>query len=125
VGSTSLPEPDLLFFRTEHLDRMRASGVHEAPDFAVEIVDSNTARHNAVRKQAQYQEVGVTELWVIDLPRRELRHFLLDAGTYRRVSAPAGEEVVSRTVDGFRLRVDWLFQGPDFPSSLETVTALL
>ncbi|HTE21036.1 MAG TPA: Uma2 family endonuclease [Armatimonadota bacterium] len=125
VSPTSLPEPDLLFFRTEHLDRLKPSGVHGPPDFAIEIDDSNRARLDAVRKQSQYADAGVTELWVVDLPRRELRHFLLEEGVYRRLEVDPEGEVEARTVEGLRLTVAWLFQGPGFPSSLEVVTALL
>jgi Uma2 family endonuclease len=125
IGTASVPEPDLVFFRSEHLSRMNPNGVHGAPDFAVEIVDSDKARREAVRKQAQYQDAGVSELWVIDLPRTELRHFLLEGGLYQRI-APSTEGLVeARMIEGFRLQGGWLFQGPDFPSSLEVVTRLL
>jgi len=125
IGRTSVREPDVLFFRRERVGEMTERGVHGAPDLAVEIVDSAKARRDAVQKQAQYQEVGVAELWVIDLPQRELRQFTLDEGAFRRI--PAGEpgEFASRTVQGFRLRTEWLFQGPRFPSSLEIVQNLL
>jgi Uma2 family endonuclease len=123
ISRTSLREPDLLFFRKDRLDQMTARGVHGAPDLAIEIVDSAKARRDAVRKQSRYEEIGVAELWVIDLPRRELRHFVLEEGEFREVAAQ--EVVTSRTVEGFRLRVEWLFQGPSFPSSLEVVQNLL
>jgi len=125
VGATSLPEPNVLFFENEHLDRMTASGVHGAPDFAAEIIGSNQARRDAVRKQAQYQEADVTEFWAIDLPRRELRQFLLEDGRYRRLDVDPEGEVCAVTIEGFRLQTRWLFQGPAFPTSLEVVTGLL
>jgi Uma2 family endonuclease len=125
ISRTSLREPDLLFFRKDRLDHMTGRGVHGAPDLAIEIVDSAKARREAVQKQAQYEEIGVTELWVIDLPRRELRQFLLDDGEFVRVQAERETEVTSRAVEGFRLRSECLFQGPTFPSSLEVVQNLL
>lgn len=125
VGSISLPEPDLLFFSNEHMDRMHPSGRHGPPDFALEVVDSGRARRDTVRKQAQYQEVGIAELWVVDLPRKELRAFVLEEGAYRQLAVDPAGEIEARTVDGFRLRVAWLFQGPGFRSSLEVVTTLL
>jgi Uma2 family endonuclease len=125
LNPLSLTEPDLLFFGNAHLDRLSPSGVHGAPDFVVEIVDTELTRRDAVRKQAQYQDAGITELWVIDLPRKELRHFVLVDGLYeRQVQEPSGE-VTAHTVPGLRLRVEWLFQGPRFPSSLKVVIGLL
>jgi len=40
IDSTSLREPDLLFFRKSRLEQMTERGVHGAPDLAVEIVES-------------------------------------------------------------------------------------
>lgn len=129
ISRTSLREPDLLFFRTERVDQMTPQGVHAAPDLAIEIVDSAKARRDAVRKQARYEEIGVAEFWVVDLPRRELRQFVLEEGELGRVSAEPNAsgavEVASRVVEGFRLQPEWLFQGPSFPSSLEVVQSLL
>lgn len=129
ISRTSLREPDLLFFRTARLDHMTSRGVHGAPDLAIEIVDSAKSRREVVQKQAQYERIGVAEFWVVDLPRRELRQYVLEDGELRRVDAEPGAfgaaEVVSRAVEGFRLRTDWLFQGPSFPSSLEVVQNLL
>ena len=67
----------------------------------------------------------MAELWVVDIPRRELRHFILEDGQYRRLEVGVDGVAEVTTVEGFRLRVGWLFQGPDFPSSLEVVTRLL
>jgi Uma2 family endonuclease len=78
-----------------------------------------------VRKQAQYQDAGVAEIWIIDLPRKELRHFVRREEGYARLSVDPEGEVRAETVDGFRLRVASLFEGPDFPSSLEVVIGLL
>jgi Uma2 family endonuclease len=125
VSGTTLRQPDLVFFGSDSLSRMDASGRHGAPDFVVEIVDSDRARRDAVTKQAQYEAIGVRELWVADLPRRELRHFVLEGGRFAALPVDPAGEVEARTVPGFRLRVEWLFQGPSFPSSLEVVTGLL
>jgi Uma2 family endonuclease len=125
IDSTSLREPDLLFFHVSRLDQMTARGVHGAPDLAVEIVDSDGARRDAVQKQVQYEAIGVQELWVIDLPYREVRQLLREEGSYRLQRLEPGAELVASRVEGFHLQVAWLFQGPSFPSSLEVVTNLL
>jgi Uma2 family endonuclease len=125
ISPTSLREPDILFFSNARLDRIGKGGVHGAPDCVIEIVDSNKARRDAVSKQAQYEEIGVGELWVVDLPRKELRHFLLETGRFQQLPVDPGGEAVLRLAPGFRLRVAWLFQGPDFPRSLGVVNDLL
>lgn len=125
ISGTSLRTPDLLFFSTARLDQMTQRGVHGAPDLAIEIVDSAAARRDAVQKQAQYEQIGVAELWVIDLPRSEVRQFVLDDGRYVRLPPDASGEVTSRMVAGFHVRSEWCFQGPAFPNSLEIIQALL
>jgi Uma2 family endonuclease len=125
ISGTTLREPDLLIFLKERLDQMTPRGVHGAPDLAVEIVDSRSARRDAVQKQAQYERIGVRELWVIDLPRREVRQCLLEEGHYRIERLGPDDKVVSQAVEGFHLQVAWLFQGPAFPLSLEVVNQLL
>jgi Uma2 family endonuclease len=125
INGSSLREPDLLFFSTERLDRLSEKGVHGAPDLAVEIVDSQKARRDAVRKQVRYEEIGIREYWVIDLPYREVRRMLLGEGGYRLERLNPGDQLLAGTVDGFHLEVAWLFQGPAFPASLEIVNGLL
>lgn len=125
INGTSLREPDLLFFSTARLDQMTQRGVHGAPDLAIEIVDSAAARRDAVQKQAQYEQIGVAELWVIDLPRTEVRQFVLEDGRYVRLPPDASGEVTSRMVAGFHLSSEWCFQGPAFPNSLEIIQGLL
>ncbi len=125
ISSTTLRQPDMLFFRKERLDQMTERGVHGAPDLAIEIVESPRARREAVRKQVRYEQIGVREYWVIDRPQRELRQWLLEEEGYRLTRLKPGSELVARTVAGFRLQVAWLFQGPSFPLSLDVVNQLL
>ena len=125
ISSTSLREPDLLFFQKSRLDQMTERGVHGAPDLAVEIVESSRARREAVRKQVQYELIGIREYWVIDRPQREVRQWLLEGARYELLRLQPGDELVSRTIEGFHLQVAWLFQGPEFPSILDVVNGLL
>jgi hypothetical protein len=56
---------------------------------------------------------------------QELRRCVRVEGACRRQRIEPEAELVAATVEGFRLRVGWLFQGPTFPSSLKVVTHLL
>lgn len=115
ITNTSLREPDLLFFSIGRLDRMTARGVHGAPDLAVEIVDSDSARRDAVRKQVRYEEIGIREYWVIDLPFLEVRQLILDEGGYHVERLKPGDQLVARTVEGFHLNVAWFSRALTFP----------
>ncbi len=119
--------PDVAFVSRERLEEVGPVEGYwpGAPDLAVEIVDSPKARREAVQKQVEYEQLGVREYWVIDLPRREVRQWLLDEGRYRLQRLGPGSELAARTVEGFHLQVGWLFQGPSFPLSLDVVNGLL
>lgn len=104
---------------------MTTRGVHGAPDLAVEIVESPKARREAVRKQVQYEAIGIPEYWVIDLRQREVRQWLPEEGAYRLQRLKPEDELIARTVEGFHVPVAWLFQGPSFPNSLQVVLELL
>jgi Uma2 family endonuclease len=125
VGPRAVREPDLLFVSNANLHRLQRLELAGPADFIVEIVDSTAARREAVAKQSQYEELGVPELWVVDLPHQELRQFWLEGGQYRRAPVDPEGEVEAHALPGFRLQVAWLFQGPDFPNGREVVDGLL
>lgn len=120
-------EPDLLFVRAERHHIIQENEITEAPDFVIEVVSPNDRPGAIIRKQVQYETIGVEELWVVDLPRREVRAYCRGASG-RFVSVPIGEDGVLRStvVDGFELKVEWLWSGMGrFPSSLSIVQDLL
>lgn len=128
TGDASVREPDLVFFGRERLSRMTARGIHGAPDLAVEIVDSADARRIALAKLAEYTGIAVAECWVIDLQRREVLVWPAPGGGPPAESAgrlAPGDVLHSVAIAGFRLEVDWLFQGPNFPRSLGVALDLL
>jgi len=43
-----------------------------------------------VRKQVDYERIGVPEFWVIDRPQREMRQWQLEAGRYELTRLPPG-----------------------------------
>lgn len=125
ISSTSAREPDLLFVSNAHRSWVKRLELDGPADFIIEVVDSAKARHEAVMKQAQYEELGVPELWIVDLPRKELRQLVWSRGRYQHMAVDVQGEVESRQVPGFHLKVAWLFQGPDMPDILEVVHGLL
>ncbi len=125
ISATSARQPDIAFVRSENLARLQRYEIAGPADFVVEIVDSDASRRHAVEKQAQYETLGVPELWIIDLPRRELRHFVLEEGRYRQLPVDPAGEVGARQIPGLRLRVSWLFDRSSAPSSFRVVSDLL
>ena len=78
-------------------------------------------------KYDEYEAAGVREYWIIDnCPRRPLAEFYrLDAkGMYQRIE-PINGIFRSEVIQGFWLRIDWLWQStPDEVESLREIISL-
>ena len=67
----------------EKIDRR---GVRGAPDWLAEVLSPDTARHDRVVKLPAYERAGVREVWLIDLIKRKLAVYQLEAGHYGRAT---------------------------------------
>ena len=108
-------EPDILFVRAEHADRLRRTHVEGPADLAVEVVSPDSVARDRAEKFDEYQRAGVAEYWVVDVrPGFERADFwLLDAhGRYRSVAPDADGAVRSTVLRGFWLRPEWLLAVP-------------
>ena len=119
-------EPDLLFVSKERLDIVRTDYVAGAPDLVVEIVSPHDRPHELIAKQAEYEDVGVRELWSVDQPKKAVQVFDLNENGEFEQRDLTGGVLEAKTVPGFRIRVDWLWSELDqFPSTLSIVQDLL
>ena len=105
-------EPDIVFVRKDRetlLERTRLAG---PADVAVEVVSEESARRDRVEKLREYEQAGVAEYWLIDPEAREAIFYRLSPeGRYE--PTPVEDGVFrSAVVDGFWLRVEWLWQEP-------------
>lgn len=121
-------EPDVLFVRTEHLDRVQETRVEGPADLVVEIVSPESLARDRGEKFAEYEAAGVQEYWLIDPDRQQLEVHALETGEegsrrYHPMSPQADGTVRSRVLDGFFLRPEWLFE-PPLPDTLEIVREL-
>lgn len=102
-------EPDVVFFRQAHLDRVGAQSAG-VPDLAVEVLSPSTRHLDLGLKMDEYAEAGVAEYWVVELDAHNVSvyglrdgQFVL-SGRYR-----AGERVTSSVVTDVAIAVDVLF----------------
>lgn len=75
-------EPDVLFIRSDHLDRLGAKFLEGPPDLVVEISSPSTRRLELVRKRELYQRFGVPEYWYVDLELDRVEVYVLEEGGY-------------------------------------------
>jgi len=105
-------EPDVMFFRTEHLDRI-VEQYAGPPDLVVEITSPSTRDVDILTKTGEYALAGIAEYWLIDPEAQAVAVHVLPAGaeTYHLVGEyRAGEQIEAQTLEGFSLAVDALFQ---------------
>lgn len=105
-------EPDLMFLKTEHLDRLRETEVSGPPDAIVEIISPESVIGDRGEKFREYEGAGIPEYWLLDPLRREASFYQLGPdGRYHR--ALLQDDIFhSVAVPGLWLRVDWLWQEP-------------
>lgn len=117
-------EPDIMFVRTDHLDRMEQSHLRGPADIAVEVVSKDSVTRDRREKFAEYAADGVPEYWIIDpRPRHNTADFfVLRDGVYETAPVEAGV-FRSEAVPGLWLRVEWLWAETPRPVAWATEIA--
>lgn len=106
-------EPDVLFLRKEHLDRLHKTYLDGPADLAVEVISLESVGRDRGEKFVEYEAGGVPEYWLIDPERKRAEFYQLDEeGRYRLMSTDSEGRYHSSVVTDFWLRVEWLWQKP-------------
>jgi Uma2 family endonuclease len=124
LGKVHGPEPDLGYVAPEHVDRIRRGHVIGPPDWAAEIVSSESAERDYGRKRRLFERAGVLEYWIIDPLRKKvtcLRRASPDKFKMLRIK---GDKLKSAVIDGFWVRPSWFWQSP-LPSKSEALAAIM
>ncbi len=112
-------EPDILFVKAEHQQRLEEQRLSGAADLVVEVISPESVKRDNDDKFNEYEAAGVQEYWIID-PRPEqqtVEIWVLDEqGTYQATPIVNGH-YRSTVLPGFWLYPQWLWQ-PDQYSAL-------
>jgi len=107
-------EPDVLFVRADHIERVEEKFVRSAPDVVVEVSSPSTRRLELVRKLQLYERFGVPDYWYVDLQAERIEVYRLKGDRY---GTPAlltrGERLSSPQLPGFEIDVDTVLGSPD------------
>lgn len=101
-------EPDVVFYKAEHLDRVgeQVSGV---PDFVAEVLLPSSLVLDTGQKMMEYALAGIPEYWVVDPDRRTVTVYVLEGTAYRLAGEYGADQRVSaQTLSGFSVEVDEL-----------------
>ncbi|HEY0790975.1 MAG TPA: Uma2 family endonuclease [Chthoniobacterales bacterium] len=104
-------QPDVMFFRHDHLDRLTDQRALGAPDLAVEVLSPSTAHYDLNEKRLHYGKSGVGELWIVNPKRKHVQVYLLGQEVDRPVRfLKAGLVLTTDLLPGFELPLDRLFR---------------
>jgi Uma2 family endonuclease len=105
-------QPDVMFFARAHLGRLTDKRAVGAPDLVVEILSPSTARYDTGKKREVYARFGVTELWIVDPPRRSVSVYLLGQDPDRPLRVLKGnDELRTDLLPSFTLPLSRVFGG--------------
>lgn len=106
-------EPDLLFVAMANLHRLHDTHLDGPANLAVEVVSPESDSRDRGDKFVEYEAAGIDEYWLIDPLRRAAIFYQLGAdGRYQAGPITADGIYRSAVLEGFWLRVDWLWQRP-------------
>lgn len=107
LGSRNVFLPDLAFFTSAQVPRLRDTHAPFAPTLVVEALSPYSAERDTGPKFAAYEEHGVQEYWVLD-PEGLAHRFYRREGELLVEFAHGAELIQSQTVPGFWLQRAWL-----------------
>lgn len=103
----NIVEPDVLFIRADHSDRVGERYIVGAPDLVVEVSSPSTRRLELVRKLELYERFGVPEYWYVDLEAERVEVYVFAGGVYPSPRLLySGQQLESAQLEGFRMPVD-------------------
>ena len=74
----TIRQPDLVFIRAEHMDRITGRYFDGPPDWVAEIISPGSRELDEEVKLAEYARAGVPEYWLVDPENRTIRIHTLE-----------------------------------------------
>ena len=103
-------EPDIVYLREEHRDRMTGTYIDGPADLTVEVVPPESGPRDRGEKFYEYEAAGVPEYWLVDPDREELLVYRLQDDRYKIAFEGREGRVDSAVVDGFWIEAEWLWR---------------
>lgn len=93
--SSSVVQPDILFFSKSNPMVVNNKGLHGVPDLIIEILSPGNKKYDLVKKKNLYEKSGVKEYWVVDPETRIATGFSLKNNAYQSIGQQKGKVTIS------------------------------
>ncbi len=107
LSEENVVEPDVIFVRADHLDRVEERYVKGPADLVIEISSPSTRRLELIRKRGLYERFGIPEYWYVDLEAERVEIYRLEQDGY---GAPSlrypGDELQTPLLPAFSIPVE-------------------
>ena len=114
-------EPDIVFLKTEHQNRIGEVSIEGQVDWIVEILSPATRDYDLGDKRRIYEDAGIPELWFVDLAQSRV---LIERPAGRRISEVQTGRANCEALAGFWIESDWLWQS-DVPNVYDCLNQIL
>jgi len=114
-GAAHLPgrSPDILFVSRARQHLIQRHFLNGAADLVVEVISPESRARDRGEKFYEYEQAGVREYWLIDPDRKQVEFYVLsEQGFYQPAFVGHEGEYRSTAIEGFWLRVEWLWERP-------------
>ena len=105
-------EPDLVFVSKKNFDRLAYNYLNGAADIAVEIISPESVERDTITKFTEYETAGIREYWLIDPEQKKADFYRLNADRFYKPVQISEGVFRSEVLDGFFLKIEWLWQNP-------------
>jgi Uma2 family endonuclease len=113
-SETNVVEPDVIFVRSDHLDRVEKRYIRSAPDLVIEVSSPSTRRLELIRKRELYERFAVPEYWFIDLDADRIEVYRLEGERFRPpILISRGQTLDTPQAPGLTLSVDDVLGPPE------------
>ena len=102
LSRVDIVQPDIVVILESNASIITEKNIQGAPDLVVEILSPSTSARDRTLKKALYERVGVRKYWIVDLEKKRIEQFVLNAeGKYDSAGEHEHEDEISaRFVSG-------------------------
>lgn len=112
--------PDIFFVSAARVHLIQKHFLNGPADLVVEVISPDSRARDRGEKYYEYEQAGVKEYWIVDPDRKQVElHVLSPQGIYHPAFVGSEGEYHSTAVEGFWIRVEWLWQRPPMQKVLK------